>query len=148
MRYFFASLDENHKLLGKFGKFSKIFDKNSIEKLNFSRFLEKFCRFIQKEIMSILLWWMSLSLSTAGNELTCFYNRTAELLLKIEPSQITSFFYNNFSCLGGGENSSPRFPLASPLMWIIDFPFLQYCLGIFPERKCSEAQRWSVGAAT
>ena len=35
MRYFFARLDENHKLLGKFEKILKFFDENSIEKLKF-----------------------------------------------------------------------------------------------------------------
>ena len=41
MRYFFARLDEKHKLLGNFEKFLKIFDKDSIGKLFFKRFLEK-----------------------------------------------------------------------------------------------------------
>ena len=35
MRYFFAILDENCKLLGNFEKILQIFDENSIEKLNF-----------------------------------------------------------------------------------------------------------------
>ena len=34
------------------------------------------------------------------------------LLLKIEPSEITPFFYNNFFAFGG---ISPLFPLAMPL---------------------------------
>ena len=67
MRYLFARLDEKHKLLGNFEKILKTFDKNSIEKLNFERVLEK-------------------------------------LLLKIEPSEITPFFYNNFSISGGGRS--------------------------------------------
>ena len=35
MRYFFARLDEKHKLLGNFEKILKVFDENSLEKLNF-----------------------------------------------------------------------------------------------------------------
>ena len=35
MRYFFARLDEKHKLLGDFEKILKFFDEISIEKLNF-----------------------------------------------------------------------------------------------------------------
>ena len=35
MRLFLARLDEKRKLLGNFEKFLKIFDENSIEKLNF-----------------------------------------------------------------------------------------------------------------
>ena len=41
MRYFFARLDEKHKLLGNFEKILEIFDENSIEKLNFYLFLGK-----------------------------------------------------------------------------------------------------------
>ena len=41
MRYFFAGLDEKYKLLGNFEKILKIFNENSIEKLNFQPFLEK-----------------------------------------------------------------------------------------------------------
>ena len=55
MRYFLSRLDEKHKLLGNVEKTLKIFDRNSIEKVNFKRFLERF-------------------------------------LLKIKPSEITSFF--------------------------------------------------------
>ena len=54
----------------------KIFDENSIEKLDFNLFLGK-------------------------------------LLLKIEPSEITSFFYNNFS--GSGWGVEPANPLLTPL---------------------------------
>ena len=68
-------------LFGKFEKFLKIFDKNSIGKLNFYRILEK-------------------------------------LLLKIEPSEIASFFYNNFSHFGGGVGDVP---LAEPMVYLIDF---------------------------
>ena len=67
MRYFFARLDEQHKLLGNFEILLKIFEKNSIEKWHFKLFLEK-------------------------------------LLLKIEPSEMTSFFYNNFFPFRGGGN--------------------------------------------
>ena len=41
MHYFFARLDEKHKLLGNFEKSLEIFDKNSIEKLNFYLFWGK-----------------------------------------------------------------------------------------------------------
>ena len=66
MREIFVRLDEKHKLLGNFEKSFKVFDKNSLGKLNFYRFLEK-------------------------------------LLLKIEPSEITSFFYNNLFHFGGAN---------------------------------------------
>ena len=42
IRYFFARLDEKRKLLGNFEKISKIFDENSIEKLNFYFIFRKF----------------------------------------------------------------------------------------------------------
>ena len=54
-----------------------IFDKNSLEKLNFYLFLEK-------------------------------------LLLKIEPSEITSFFYSNFPISGGGDVSCST--VAAPMV--------------------------------
>ena len=66
MCYPFAGLDKKHKLFGNFEKILKIFDKNPIEKLNFSRLFEN-------------------------------------LLLKIEPSEITAFFSDN-SFIFGGRN--------------------------------------------
>ena len=53
----FSRVGRRTQIVGNFEKFLKIFDKNSIGKLIFYRFLEK-------------------------------------LLLKIEPSEITLFFYN------------------------------------------------------
>ena len=44
------------------------------------------------------------------------------LLLKIERSEITPFFYNNFSGFGGGAVSA--FPLATPLSCRIRIPLL------------------------
>ena len=43
MRSIFARLDEKHNCLGNFEKFLKIFDENSMEKLNFSLFSGKIC---------------------------------------------------------------------------------------------------------
>ena len=77
MRYFFAHLDQERKLLGNFEKILKIFDENSIEKLKFYLFLF----------------------------LILFFEN---LLLKIEPSEITPFFYNKFFRFrGGGFPPSP-----------------------------------------
>ena len=78
-RYFFEiyKLDEKYKLLGKFEKILKFFDKNSLEKLNFYLFLEK-------------------------------------LLLKIEPSEIPSFFSNSFYNFGVGTFRVS--PLPAPLI--------------------------------
>ena len=70
-RYLFARLGEKYKL-GKFGKKFEIFDKNSLDKLNFYLFLEK-------------------------------------LLLKIAPSEITSFSATIFH-FGGGGWTFPVFP--------------------------------------
>ena len=39
----FARLDDKHNCLGNFEKFLKIFDENSMEKLNFSLFSGKIC---------------------------------------------------------------------------------------------------------
>ena len=64
-RSIFAPLDETHNCLGNFEKFLKIFDENSMEKLNF---------------------------------FSIFWDNS---LLKIETSEITSFFYNIFSGSGG-----------------------------------------------
>ena len=77
MRWFFARLDEKHKLLGNFEKILKFFDENSLEKLNFL-------------IFSIYFF--------------------ENLLLKIEPSEITPVFYNNFFGFGGGGNFPPSPP--------------------------------------
>ena len=63
---------KNTIVWGNFEKILKIFDGNSIEKLNFYLFLGK-------------------------------------LLLKIETSEITSFFYSNFFRLGGGANPPPAY---------------------------------------
>ena len=41
------------------------------------------------------------------------------VMLKIEPSEITSFFYNNFFNFGGG--TFPVFPLATPLNFNVYF---------------------------
>ena len=43
MRSLFARLDETHNCLGNFEKYLKIFDENSMEKLNFSLFSGKIC---------------------------------------------------------------------------------------------------------
>ena len=51
-----------------------------------------------------------------------FYLFLEMLLLKIEPSEITSFFYNNFFNFGGG--TFPAFPLPAPL-------FFDYLLKMF-----------------
>ena len=67
---FSQRLDEKHKFFEIFEKFLKIFDENSIEKLNFLLFLEN-------------------------------------LLLKIEPSEISSFFYNSFFSFRGISPFSP-----------------------------------------
>ena len=84
----FARLDEKRKYLGNFEKVLKVFDENSIEKLNFY--------FI-------------------------FIFILVNLLLKIEPSEITPFSTTIF-CFGG---ISP-FPLATPLiertLEILNFP--------------------------
>ena len=71
MRSFFARLDEKLKLLGNFEKILKFFDKNSLEKLNFLFFIFLFLFFIFFE----------------------------NLLLKIELSEITPFFYNNLTTI-------------------------------------------------
>ena len=73
-------------MLGNFEEILKIFDENSIEKLNFFIFY------------FYLLY--------VGN----FF------LLKIDPWEITPFFYNNFFGFGGGRFSP--FPLATPLRTI------------------------------
>ena len=44
-----------------------------------------------------------------------FFIILENLLLKIEPSEITSFFYNNFFGFGGG-GGFPLSPLATPLV--------------------------------
>ena len=75
MRLFFACLDERRKLLGNF-EILKIFDENSIEKLN-----------------SFIFWKIC--------------------LLKIEPWEITPFFFNNLFRFRG--NFPPCHPLATHL---------------------------------
>ena len=80
-------MDKKHKLLGNFEKIVKIFDENSIEKLNFIIFI--------------------------GN-----------MLLKIEPSEITQFFYNNVSAWGGGFPPTPpksAYDIGRSACWEIDF---------------------------
>ena len=72
---FVCSFGRNRKLLGNFEKILKIFDENSMEKLNFFIFI--------------------------------FEN----LLLKIEPLEITPFYYNNFFGFGGGIFPLSPWPL-------------------------------------
>ena len=52
MRYFFAILDEKHKLLCTFEKILKIYDENSIEKLNFNYFWNMLLQLDPSEITS------------------------------------------------------------------------------------------------
>ena len=70
-------MDEKSKLLGNFEKILKFFDENSLEKLNFLFFNFYFLFFSEN------------------------------LLLKIELSEITPFFYNNFFGFWGGGNFPP-----------------------------------------
>ena len=74
MRQFVALSDANHKMLGNFKIFLKIFDKNLIGKLNFNYF------------------WKG-----------------------IEPSEITSFFYNIFPLFVWGTFPIFPPPLAPPI---------------------------------
>ena len=89
MRWFFARLAEKYKSLGNFEKILKIIDENSIEKLNFSLFLEK-------------LW------------------------LKIEPSEIASFFYNNLFQFRGGD--VPSVPPTYAFAYVKSFCYYQQCV--------------------
>ena len=75
-------MDEKPKLLRNFEKILKFFDENSIEKLNFLFFF-------------IFIFYF-------------FEN----LLLKIELSEISPFFYNNFFGFGGGSPFPPGYALA------------------------------------
>ena len=61
---------------------------------NCCEILRKFWKFLMKIQLKnwILLWYLE------------------NLLLKIEPSEITQFFYNNFFGFGGGGNSLPSPP--------------------------------------
>ena len=70
----FCAFGQKRKLFGNFETILKIFDENSMEKLNFY--------FIFIFILETLLQ-------------------------KIEPSEITPFFYNNFFGFGGGFPPSP-----------------------------------------
>ena len=80
-------MDKKSKLLGNFENIFKIFDENSIEKLNFY--------FILFYILFFILFFEN-------------------LLLKIKPSKITPVFYNNFFRFR--EGGFPPFPLATPLI--------------------------------
>ena len=84
-------MDEKRKLLANFEKMLKVFDENSIAKLIFFiLFLFYFFNFFILFLFFILFF--------------------ENLLLKIEPSDITTVFYNNFFFgFGGGE-----FPPFSP----------------------------------
>ena len=120
----FAHLVEKHNLLEILRKFSKIF-KNFLRKLlkmhYFSIFFKEFnkpCVHFSRiwtknancwEILRKL--WKFLMKILSKNWIFYFY--LENLLLKIEPPEITPFFYNNFF-LVSGFNVSP-FPLGYAL---------------------------------
>ena len=84
----FRHLEEKRTLLGKFEKILKIFDENSIGKLNF--YFIFICNFI------FILFFEN-------------------LLVKLEPSETTPVFCNYFFGFGGGGISPfpPAYALAS-----------------------------------
>ena len=114
-----ARLDEKHKISGNYEKIFKRFLQKFVKMLYFSIFfkrcnkpmrsffavwtkntncwdiLRKFWKFLMKIQLKnwILLWFLE------------------NLLLKIEPSEITQFYYNNFFGFGGGDSSPPLPPL-------------------------------------
>ena len=123
MRLFFARLDEKHNLLQSFEKIFKNFPKKIAKNALFCHIFQKnltnhsliFCAFGRKTqivgkfwefLMKILLknWIFILFLIFILFFILFFEN----LLLKIEPSEITPVFYNNSFGFGGGE--FPPFP--------------------------------------
>ena len=124
---FFARLDEKHKLLESLRKFSKVFLRKLRKMHSFSIFIKKFnkafvnffCAFGQKMQIAGKFW------ENLESFWWKFYRKfnffififiLENLLLKIEPSGITPFFYNNFFGFEGG------FPhLAPPLNGLARF---------------------------
>ena len=131
MRLFFARFLTKNTICWKvLRKFSKIFIRNLLKMhyfciffqkfnkplLNFLRvwtknancwaILRKFCKFLM--IILFNNWMFILFLFS-------FFFYFSKLLLKLEPSDITPVFYNNFFGFGGGE-FPPFPPLATPLL--------------------------------
>ena len=146
MRLFFARLDEKHNLLESFEKIFEIFPKKIAKNALFLHIFQKkltnhsliFCPFGRKTQIVGKFW------ENFENFRCKFYWKIEFLffilffenvLLKIEPSEITPVFYNNFFGFGGGGISP--FPLATHFRKItinakqfltnyLDFPFLLF----------------------
>ena len=141
MRYFFARLDEKHNLLENLRKFSKVFLRK-LQKMHYlSIFFKKitnnelnFCAFGRKTQIagrfwenSEIFWW------NFYRKIEFFYFYFFNLLLKIEPSVITPFFYNNFFRFRG---DFPPSPPAYALVWsYCKNEFLQIFSPYFSQQK-------------
>ena len=87
------------KISKPFAKFSRVWTKNTIVWGNFEKILEIFDKNSMENCIFIYFW--------------------ENFLLKIETSEITSFFYNNFFRLGGVWTplTPPAYATASVLHW-------------------------------
>ena len=128
MRYFFACLDENRKL---FGNFEKIFLKDVLWKLRkihyFSIFFKNlrnhaliFCSFRRKTQIVGKVWesfekfWWKFYRKI---DFFLFLFILENLLIKIEPSEITPSIYNNFFVFWGGAGIFPSNGYAPDYIW-------------------------------
>ena len=116
MRKFFARLEEKHNVLEILRKFSKYL----FIKLRKCIILTYFPKKINKPCVNFLGVWMKnsncweilkISDENSIEKLTFYFGN---LLLKIEPSEITPFFKKKFR-LGGGNFPPFPLPLATPL---------------------------------
>ena len=107
-------MDEKRKMLGNFEKTFNKFLRKIAKNALFSIFFKKF----NKQCVKCLrVWtknencWEIFDENSIENLYLYLYFILENLLLKIEPSEITPFFYNIFSVSGG----IPLPPLATPL---------------------------------
>ena len=118
MRSFFAGLDEKHNLLESF---EKIFIRILLKCIIFAYFSKKFSKpcvnFSRVWTKNANCWEILKIFDETSIEKLNFYFififMLENLLLKIEPSEITPFFYHNFFRFGGGD--FPSSPCLRPL---------------------------------
>ena len=144
---FWRNWTKNTKCWGILRKFSKMFKKflqKFVKKLYFSIFFKRFNKpmrsFFAVWTKDTNCWeilrkiWKFLMKIQLKNWILLWF--LENLLLKIEPSDITPFFSKDYFGFGGGEYSHPLPPLKPPvghnMFWNITRYSWQYCtVGIF-----------------
>ena len=124
----FCAFGRKTQFIGNFEKIFENFSNDFLRKLLKIRYFSIFFKRFNKPCVNFLrVWPKTQSVGKFWENFENFwwkFYRKIEffififlenLLLKIEPSEITPFFFNNFFGFGGGGEFPPPFPLATPL---------------------------------